>query len=287
MKRGLVLGKFLPLHKGHIELINFARERCDELTVLICSTATELIPGLTRLGWIEEFYKNDARIKPVHIVYDENDLPNTSVSSRTVSHQWADFLKINFPPFDVVFTSEKYGDYLAEYLGAVHIPFNLEKNIVPVSATLINQNPFRYWDFLPDNIKPYFVLKICLVGTESTGKSVLTEKLAKHFNTVYVPEMAREIIEKTVECSPTHLQKIAERHAREIIEKTKLANKLLFVDTDLNITKSYSKFLFAEELKTEKWKPTSSCLTVYEPKKTFASYRKFSTQKKRGWLRTS
>ena len=70
MKRGLVLGKFLPLHKGHIELVNFARQRCDELTVLICSTTSEPIPGLIRLGWIEGFYKNDNQIKPVHVIYN-------------------------------------------------------------------------------------------------------------------------------------------------------------------------------------------------------------------------
>jgi HTH-type transcriptional repressor of NAD biosynthesis genes len=231
---------------------------------LICSTTSEPISGLIRFDWIKEFYKNDERIKPVHIVYDENDLPNTSVSSREVSQKWADFLKTNFSAFDVVFTSEKYGDYLAKFLEAVHIPFNLRKNIVPVSGTLINHNPFRYWDYLPDVVKPYFVKKICLVGTESTGKSVLTEKLAKHFNTVFVAETAREIVEKTAECLlPEHLRQIAERHAAVIIEKTKIANRLLFADTDLNITKSYSRFLFSEELKTEKWIEEANRFDLY------------------------
>ncbi len=67
MKRGLVLGKFSPLHKGHIELINYARQHCGELTVLICSTESEPISGLIRLGWIEELYKNDNQIKPIHV----------------------------------------------------------------------------------------------------------------------------------------------------------------------------------------------------------------------------
>lgn len=263
MKRGLLLGKFLPLHKGHIELVNFARKRCGELTVLICSTQSEPISGSIRLSWIEEFYKNDPQIKPIHIRYDENDLPNTSVSSREVSRKWAGFLQDRFPPFDVVFTSEKYGDYLAEFLAVVHIPFNLQKNIVPVSGTLINCNPFRYWDYLPDVVKPYFVKKICLVGTESTGKSVLTEKLARHFDTVFVAETAREIIEKTVECSAMHLKRIAERHATAITEKTKLANKPLFADTDINITKSYSRFLFSEDLRTEKWLEEANRFDLY------------------------
>lgn len=263
MKTGLVLGKFLPLHKGHIALIDFAQTYCDDLTILICSTESETISGETRLGWIKDYYRNNEKIKPVHIVYDESVLPNTSVSSKEVSQKWADYLKNKFPHFDFVFTSEEYGDYLAGFLNSVHISFNLEKNIVPVAGTLIRQNSFQYWDYLPGNVKPYFVKRICLVGTESTGKSVLTERLAKHFNTVFVPETAREIIEKTAECSPAHLKQIAEIHAKAIIEKTKLANKFLFVDTDLNITKSYSRFLFAQDLKTEKWIEKANRFDLY------------------------
>lgn len=35
-------------------------------------------------------------------------------------------------------------------------------------------------------------LKIAIVGPESTGKSTITTKLASHFNTIGVPEFARE-----------------------------------------------------------------------------------------------
>ncbi len=36
------------------------------------------------------------------------------------------------------------------------------------------------------------VLKIAVVGPESTGKSSMAEALAKHYNTLWVPEFARE-----------------------------------------------------------------------------------------------
>jgi len=39
------------------------------------------------------------------------------------------------------------------------------------------------------------VIKIGVVGPESTGKSVLCELLAKHYETVYVPEFARTYFE--------------------------------------------------------------------------------------------
>jgi len=39
------------------------------------------------------------------------------------------------------------------------------------------------------------VLKVCLIGADSTGKTTLAERLAKHYETEWVPEYARELIE--------------------------------------------------------------------------------------------
>lgn len=106
-------------------------------------------------------------------------------------------------------------------------------------------------DYLPDHVKGYFVKKICIVGSESTGKSTLTRLLAEKFTTVYVEEMARYIVSKTNEVIFEDLQAIANLHAQAITEKTMIANKLLFVDTDVNITQSYANYLFHKELKVD------------------------------------
>ena len=37
MTTGLIIGKFMPLHRGHMVLIDYARSRVDRLTVLVCS----------------------------------------------------------------------------------------------------------------------------------------------------------------------------------------------------------------------------------------------------------
>ncbi len=44
-KNGLTLGKYMPLHYGHMYLINTAAKGCDKLTVLACSIKSEPIPG--------------------------------------------------------------------------------------------------------------------------------------------------------------------------------------------------------------------------------------------------
>ena len=84
----------------------------------------------------------------------------------------------------------------------------------PVSAKQIRQNAFEYWDFIPGNVRSYFVKRICILGTESSGKSILTEKLARYFNTAYVPEMARDIVEQTEDCTFNDLLQVASLHAK-------------------------------------------------------------------------
>ena len=53
-RHGLVLGKFLPPHAGHHELVDFALERCERVTVLVLGAAAEPIPLSLRREWMRE-----------------------------------------------------------------------------------------------------------------------------------------------------------------------------------------------------------------------------------------
>jgi len=253
MTTGLVLGKFYPLHLGHIGLINFAQEQCDNLIVLICASDKESVPGCLRLDWASQTFADNCKIKPTLFDYFENELPNTSISSREVSEKWAAKITQLFPKIDILFSSEDYGKYLSEFLKCKHITYEPARTTHEISASQIRHNAFKHWHYIADSAKPYYVKKICIYGTESTGKSTLAEKLATYYQTALVPEMAREIINETDECTEQNLIDIAQLHAKTITQKIKDANKLLIVDTDLNITRSYSKFLFGKELKVADW----------------------------------
>ena len=250
---GMLFGKFMPLHKGHIELIEFALQRCEYLYVVLCYTSKEPIAGPLRAKWLNKLLEQKSNVSLIIYQYDETNLPNTSVSSRDASERWANAFKTILPAIDVLFTSEIYGNYLSEFMQIHHVPFDYDRVRVPVSATMIRENPFRYWDYIADTAKPWFVKKVSVVGTESTGKSILAKSLAETFSTVFVPEMARSIVEKTSECTISDLYKIAESQAKAIETALLSANKLLFVDTDLATTRSYARFLFGEELTVKKW----------------------------------
>jgi HTH-type transcriptional repressor of NAD biosynthesis genes len=106
---------------------------------------------------------------------------------------------------------------------------------------------------IPEIVQKYYYRKICIVGTESTGKTVLAKKLTKYFNGKYISEAGRDLTENVYDCVYEDLSSIAYTHALNIKSNDNFKNKILIIDTDINITKSYSKFLFNKELKYDKW----------------------------------
>ncbi|AWX44164.1 Nicotinamide-nucleotide adenylyltransferase [Flagellimonas maritima] len=94
--------------------------------------------------------------------------------------------------------------------------------------------------------EPSNLIKVVLFGPESTGKTTLSQQLARHYNTVWVPEYAREYLQdkwnnERKTCEPQDLLPIAEGQIRLENELTKKATDLLICDTDLLETKVYSE----------------------------------------------
>lgn len=252
MPKGLVFGKFYPFHKGHEALIDFALANSDTLIVLVCASDQEHIPGKIRKNWIEKHYQNHPNIQIQLFEYQESELPNSSESSKEISAIWAKVFQEIVPSVDVIFSSEPYGEFVAEVMQIQFQNFDLGRIQVPISATQIRENPFQYWDFLPQVVQPYFVKKIVLLGTESTGKTTLTEKLANAFQTNFVLEQARQIEKVTDDFTFEDLQTVVQIQTEAIQKAQENSNKFLFIDTNLLITLSYAQFLFGKKLEVSK-----------------------------------
>lgn len=242
LKRGLIIGKFLPLHAGHIALIRFAAARCDEVIVSMSFTRNDPIDAGLRFSWIKETFLAETRVHSVMVPdnFDDETLP---MEERVLI--WAAFARGRFPRIDFIFSSESYGDLFAGALGASHIAFDINRNRYPVSATLIRKNPFSCWAFIPDAVRPYFVKKICFYGPESTGKTTLIRHLADLYETSYVPEVAREFIVSN-QFSLEDIVRTGHAQTRRVIEMTASANRILFCDTDVITTEIYSRYYLHE-----------------------------------------
>jgi NadR type nicotinamide-nucleotide adenylyltransferase len=87
--------------------------------------------------------------------------------------------------------------------------------------------------------------KVAIIGPECTGKSALSTYLANHFNTVWVPEYARQYIGNlTRPYNEQDLLTISHGQLRLEDEWLRDASQLLICDTNLYVIKVWSEFKY-------------------------------------------
>ena len=103
--------------------------------------------------------------------------------------------------------------------------------------------------------------RILILGPESTGKSTLAEKLARHFAEPWVPEVAREYLEKLDRpYAYDDLLQIGKQQMRTEDELAMQANNYLFCDTDLRVIQVWSQHRFG---KVDPWVLEEIALRTY------------------------
>jgi NadR type nicotinamide-nucleotide adenylyltransferase len=86
------------------------------------------------------------------------------------------------------------------------------------------------------------IRRIAITGPESTGKSMLAEQLAGYFHTAWVPEYAREYIDKLDRpYSEEDILKIAKGQLEREKQQAAASDGILFCDTELIVTKIWSE----------------------------------------------
>jgi NadR type nicotinamide-nucleotide adenylyltransferase len=93
------------------------------------------------------------------------------------------------------------------------------------------------------------IKKFVIIGPESTGKSTLCSRLAEYYHTSWVPEYAREYLQKNgVEYSYDDLLVIAKGQINledDICAQSITQNsQKFFVDTDMYVMKVWCEFVF-------------------------------------------
>lgn len=89
------------------------------------------------------------------------------------------------------------------------------------------------------------VRRIAVIGAESTGKTTLARSLALRFQTVWVPENAREFMNMhSGEYTVHDVEKIAKEQLQQENRLATNANELIFVDTELIIAKVWCVDVF-------------------------------------------
>ena len=95
------------------------------------------------------------------------------------------------------------------------------------------------------------MLKIVVIGPESTGKSTLCESLSKHFETDWCREYARAfLIEHGTNYTFEDLLKVAEGQLRAedecVATMQDQESTMVFIDTDMYVMKVWCEFVFGK-----------------------------------------
>lgn len=243
-KIGMYGGAFNPLHLGHVNNIITASNQCEKLYVVLSVTKDKgEIDHRERLMWLKNLTKDMENVE-VFEIFDENISKDTYDWEKGAN----DIKKYIGKPIDVVFSGDDYQcknlwETLYKESEIVYIP----RSDINISSTKIRENPYKNFEYLPNIVKQYYTKKICVVGTESCGKSTLVRNLAKYFNTTYVEEAGRTICDEAGgidNMQPYHYLQILFKHKEMEREALKNANKVLLIDTDSLITLYYYQLGF-------------------------------------------
>lgn len=144
---GFTIGKFAPFHKGHEYLIETALKETKKFYIVIYDTDIINIPIETRAKWIKNKYKN------VKLIYAYNSPSQYGLDDESVKIQM-EYLKkqIKGIPVDCFYSSEPYGEKVAQYLGIENRIVDMKKIQMPISATKIRANIEDYKEFLEQEV---------------------------------------------------------------------------------------------------------------------------------------
>jgi HTH-type transcriptional repressor of NAD biosynthesis genes len=247
-------GKFLPIHMGHVYAMIRASTMVDELHVCVVydeeyemnmmdkeHAKMPFVSAKMRMRWWTMLTKDMPHVH-VHVV-EQKETGNGLLDWK----RGANAIKSAIgKPIDTIFSSEYDYDpiFKALYPGAEHVVIDNHRTSYHISGTQIRrEGVFAHWNMIPDTIKPFFVKKVVVIGTESCGKSTLISNLAKLYNTEYVEEWGRIFYERLGNCDAiTMLEdypEIAYEHKVHEREQQARANKILFVDTEALVTQYY------------------------------------------------
>jgi NadR type nicotinamide-nucleotide adenylyltransferase len=274
MKVGITFGGYCPMHTGHLDLIMKAKKENDLCYVIVCGydnepRADEI--GLTlnrRYSLVKQMFKDDEQIK----VFKVNDTELGIDESMSDSNwdTWLHYVEEQVEAFEEknegkLIGVTEYTWYVGEqsYVDSLKMrrydrrkdnPFCIvdeivyvERNKNPISATMIRENPIKYWNKIAWPFRQYFSTNILITGTASEGKSTLTKDIATYFGLPYSEEYGRTYMEyygkDDTDLTVTDFQQFLIEQRRDTQKKIESSGNsgIVISDTDNLVTLMYAK----------------------------------------------
>lgn len=258
-KSGVVIGKFMPLHLGHKNLILFAAQFLETLYVLVDNLKPEIetISLEDRVMIIKNEFKHYSNIvvKPIPVLTFQDPSEDENFWEF-----WRDIIKNNTSnDLDLIVGSEKYVEKLGNVLNIEHLIYDIERTQLNISATkirnMLNNNTISIKEkndffkrYLPKSTLEYLQINICVLGTECVGKTTIVETLRNkylvgsvfEYAKIYINHFNRPIIEED-------FKYFILGHINNL--KIDLCNNFFnLIDNSIFVTMAYYNFMFNKEL---------------------------------------
>jgi NadR type nicotinamide-nucleotide adenylyltransferase len=179
---------------------------------------------------------SDARVCWYHMQIEQNP------EAPGFWERWRGIYKsFSFMPGDYIVASEPYGQRLADELGGVFMPYDLERTVTTCKATEIRNDPISYWKNILPEFRRDFVQRVTVFGAESCGKTTLAKNLAWQYNAPWLFEWARPYLENVgPEITNEKMRRIwlgqsALQKSADFLD----SSPVIFQDTDLFSTVGY------------------------------------------------
>ena len=240
MRESFVLMTALPPTTGHLDLIKFARALGGTVSVIVCTQPGE--------PYVEERFKallEATRPLTRVIVYHFHQTIQQEPDPDNPEPFWKmwkrNLQEYGFREGDYLVSSESYGKEMAEAIGGVFMPYDLNRTTNSAKATWIREDPIGYQHFILPEFMKYLRRTVTIFGAESVGKTTVTNILGTWLNGLKVTEWARPYLETvgpevTIErMASIYVGQSALQHVAEQSDKS----IYVIQDTDLFSTLGY------------------------------------------------
>lgn len=237
-----MIGQFMPPHAGHVYLLEFAQNLVDRLAIVI---------DLGSIGRAEPPFSSELRSEWLSELVPRSDIKCLSESFCDQSgvvraEAVSEVTRLLRGKPDIVFGANESSLEFAAQIQATYVP--IDTSIVPVKSADLLSKPLANWERIPRCVRPHFVKRVCIFGPESTGKSTLSKNLAKHYQTVAVPEYARVFLDSrdnVLDLDEFKFYARGQLASEDALARS--ANRVLFCDTDALTTLMWSEWLYKEQ----------------------------------------
>ena len=241
--KGIVVGEFRPLHKGHELLIQSALAECTEVMIISYTSVNYGFPVGLRERWLKEMFPS------TRVVVKSSGMPDDDADGDLHRRFCCEIMEEQNFIDDVIFTSEDYGVGFAEFTSTYfekivsHVCVDEARKVVPISGTTLRSWPREsmMWQKYTSDVVRESPVRVMFIGPESSGKSTISTHLASVTGRPCIQEYGRTLFEQKGHLDLDDMVIIAKTQLQYEAEAIEAGHDLIFCDTSPLVTEFYSK----------------------------------------------